>query len=493
MNCVSSRLTPTMANSAVTSYRFGLRVREQGETVSFADGVAWVRGLPSAAIDQLLTFDDPGATRALVFHLREELLGAIVLDAGTKIGAGTRVFPAARSLAIPVGDALLGRVVDPLCRPLDGGDSPKCESFSNIDILSPSIAQRDFVHDPMLWGINVIDTLLPIGRGQRQLIIGDHGTGKSALAIDCVVNQRPGDVYCVYVLIGQKRSDVVGVIDTLRNQNVLRNSVIVVAEADAALGLQYLAPFSGCAIAEHWMREGRHTLVVYDELTCHAQAYRALSLLLRRPPGREAYPGDIFFLHSRLLERATCLAPNLGGGSLTALPIIETEEGEIATYIPTNLISITDGQIYLSTELFEGGVLPAIDVAKSVSRIGGRAQPERIRVETGRARLDYLQYFELESFSRLGMRLEPATEAKIHRGRVLREVFKQERLAPRTPEFNMAWLVAFNDGLLDNIAPADVPQRLKLFEERVKTERITLTADRGSWSDRVRSWLGASN
>ncbi len=475
--------------SYLTDYRFELRVRERGEVISIGDGIAWISGLPSAAIDQLLALDD--GSMALVFHLRQKSLGAILLDEAAGISAGSPVRPASQTLEIPVGDALLGRVVDPLGRPLDGGETPRCDAQRALDIASPPIIARDFVHEPLYTGNKICDAFLPIGRGQRQLLVGDQGLGKTSLAVDVVVNQRSGDVPCVYVLIGQKRSDVVNVIETLRSTGALAHTCVVVAEATAPPGLQYLAPFAGCAIAEYWMVRGRHSLAVFDDLTRHAQAYRALSLLLRRSPGREAYPGDIFFLHSRLLERATCLLPDLGGGSLTALPIIETEEGEIASYIPTNLISITDGQTYFDAALFAAGNVPAIDIKKSVSRIGGKAQDALVRAESGRMHLEYLQFLELERFTRFGTRLDAKTDAAIRRGRVLREIFKQERLSPVTPQFELAWLIAYNDGLFDDIAPPAVAARLRSLQQHSDDLRLSAEHDRALWSSAVREWWKA--
>jgi len=349
---------------------------------------------------------------------------------------------------------------------------------------------RDFVHEPLYTGIKVIDTLIPIGKGQRQLLIGDEGLGRSSVAIDTVINQRDKDVYCVYVLIGQKRSTVVNTIKTLRSYGALEYTTIVVAEASTLPGLQHLAPFTGCAIAEFWMQQGRDTLVVYDDLSTHAKTYRELSLLLRRPPGREAYPGDIFSLHARLLERSTCLNTAHGGGSMTALPIVETKQGEIAAYIPTNLISITDGQLYLDRGLFTAGFRPAIDIAKSVSRIGGNAQHPRIKEEAGRMKLDYLQFMELEIFTRFGARLEASMEVAIRRGRVLRQILKQDRLSPLSSKFQMAWLVAFNDGLFDDIEPEDIPSQLAALEDCVKQMGLTLNSSRKQWVEAVTGWLG---
>jgi len=477
-----------MQSNKLESYTFHTRISERGEVLSVGDGIAWISGLPSSALNQLVAFDDGTQSRGMLFTLADEDVGAIVLDSESRIQAGTTVRLDEASLAVSVGDSLLGRVVDPLCRPLDGDEAPRLNEVRAIDVRAPSIAERDFVHDSLYTGSTIVDTLLPIGRGQRQLLIGDHGTGKTSLAIDAVVNQRDKDVLCVYVLIGRRRSDVLNVIDTLRRSDALRYSVVVVAEANAPAGLQYIAPYAGCAIAEHWMHRGRHTLVVYDDLTRHAQAYRTLSLLLRRPPGREAYPGDIFFLHSRLLERATVLLPSLGGGSLTALPIIETEEGEIADYIPTNLISITDGQTYFSADLFAAGSLPAIDVTKSVSRVGGRAQAASIRTEAGRIRLDYLQFLELERFSRLGTRLEASTAAKIERGRRLRATLRQGRLSPHSIHYQLGWMIAFNEGMFDSVPQTGIDALLARLEQRIAESDLTLDSARSEWKAALQTW-----
>jgi F-type H+-transporting ATPase subunit alpha len=471
----------------LSRYRFGLRLTEQGRVVSIGDGIAWIKGLPSAAMDEILNLED--GSRALVFHLEQELLGAILLQQSPALSAGAAVYRSGEHLGIGVGDALLGRVIDPLGVPLDGGATPECDGRRDLDVLSPPILARDFVNSPLYTGNKIIDTVIPIGKGQRQLIIGDNGVGKSSLALDTVINQKGKNVYCVVVAIGQKRSSVINTIEVLRESGALAHTTVVVAEATATPGLKYLAPFAGCAVAEGWMWQGKDALVIYDDLTTHARTYRELSLLLRRPPGREAYPGDIFYLHARLLERSTHLAPAHGGGSLTALPIVETEQGEIAAYIPTNLISITDGQVYLDQGLFAGGFLPAIDVTKSVSRIGGKAQHPRIKQEAGRMKLDYLQFLELEMFTRFGSQLEASTEAKIRRGRVLRELFKQERLAPLPIEFQLAWMLAYNEGLFDDMASSAIPECLRRLAERVAQSDLTLADSREHWQRAVATWM----
>jgi len=469
-------------------YRFGLRVTEQGTVVSIGDGVARIRGLPSAAMEEILHLDE--GSRAVVFSLEHDTISAILLEQAETLTAGTVAYLSGQRLSIPVGDALRGRVIDPLGLPLDGGAVPDCTIRRDLDTLSPPIIAREFVNQPLYTGNKIVDTLIPIGKGQRQLVIGDNGLGKSSFAIDTVINQRDKNVLCVYVLIGQKRSSVVSTVATLREAGAMEYTTIVVAEATATPGLKYLAPFAGCTVAEACMAEGRDTLVVYDDLTTHAHAYRELSLLLRRAPGREAYPGDIFYLHSRLLERSTRLAAAQGGGSMTALPIVETNEGEIAAYIPTNLISITDGQIYFDASLFAGGFLPAIDVTKSVSRIGGKAQHPIIAREAGRTKLDYLQFLELEVFTRFGARLEASSEAKIKRGRILREILKQDRLSPLPVEFQLAWLVAFHEGFLDQTPLNEISEILKRLAQEVKSSGLRLEDKREDWKPALEGWLG---
>jgi len=472
-------------------YRPGLRIREQGSVVSVGDGITWVAGLPSATMDDILEFAD--GSLAMVFDLNEDLIGAVLLHESESLTSGTAVQRTGRTLSVPVGDTLLGRIIDPMGKPLDDGPPPIPTRWQPMESASPPIVARDFVQEPLYTGSKIIDTLVPIGKGQRQLLIGDEGLGRSSLAIDTVINQKNKDVYCVYVLIGQKLSTIVSTVDTLREHGAMDYTTLVVAEANALPGLQHLAPFAGCAVAEFWMRQGHDVLIVYDDLSTHARTYRELSLLLRRPPGREAYPGDIFYVHARLLERATCLNAAHGGGSMTALPIVETQLGEIASYIPTNLISITDGQVYLDRDLFAGGFRPAIDIARSVSRIGGQAQHPRIKEEAGRMKLDFLQFLELEVFTRFGARLEASMTAAIHRGRVLREILKQDRLAPLPAIFDIAWLVAFNDGLFDKVEPEAARSLLDTLEDEVSRSTLDLESPREMWSDAVSGWLSTSS
>lgn len=469
------------------NYRPKLRINERGSLLSVGDGITWVTGLPSAAIDDILTFEE--GSRAIVFDLTEDRIGAILLHETDALTAGISVHLTGHRLSIPVGDTLLGRVIDPLGAPLDGKEVPASTTWQHLETPSPPITARDFVHTPLYTGIKIIDTMVPIGKGQRQLLIGDDGLGRSALALDTIINQRGKNVFCIYVLIGQKRSTVVNTIETLREYGALEYTTVVVAEASSLPGLQHLAPFAGCAVAEFWMQQGYDTLVVYDDLATHARSYRELSLLLRRPPGREAYPGDIFSVHARLLERATCLNATHGGGSMTALPIVETKQGEIAAYIPTNLISITDGQIYLDRSLFAGGFRPAIDIARSVSRIGGQAQHHRIKEEAGRMKLDYLQFLELEVFTRFGARLEASMEATIAQGRRLREILKQDRLIPLPATFQMAWLVAFNDGQFKEVSPESIHAALDFLQRQLEHSTLTLDSPREQWSNTVEKWL----
>jgi F-type H+/Na+-transporting ATPase subunit alpha len=471
----------------IENYQFKLRLKEQGKVVSVGDGIVWIEGLPTAAIDEIVSLED--GSRAMVFHLTENLVGAILLEQSDKITSGTLAFHQKLSLSIPVGDKLLGRIIDPLGRPLDDAEFPKGEKEGLLDVLSPPIIKRDFVSQPLYTGNKILDNLIPIGKGQRELIIGDNGLGKSSLAMDIIINQKDKNVRCVYVLISQKRSSVINTIQLLKDTRALDYTTIVVAEATALPGLQYLAPFAGCAIAEYWMKSGFDTLVVYDDLTAHANSYRELSLLLRRPPGREAFPADIFHLHARLLERSTCLAPEMGGGSMTALPIIETKEGEIATYIPTNLISITDGQIYFDDKLFASGFLPAIDITKSVSRVGGKAQHPQIKNEAGRMKLDYMQFLDLEIFTRFGAKLDATMQKQIQHGRILREILKQKRFSPLSIEFQLAWLIAFNDGLFDNKNLEEIPIYLETIEHEINQCDLTLSSSREKWKDAVLRWL----
>ena len=486
--------TPSFSNSVndwLDRYQLQTQLTELGNVVSVGDGIVWISGLPTATMDEIILFED--GSHGVVFELTDELIGTVLLHETADLTAGTNAYRSKHTIDIPVGDALLGRIIDPLGLPLDGESAPTTKARHPLENLSPSIVAREDIHQPLYTGNKVIDTLIPIGKGQRQLIVGDEGLGRSALALDTVINQRDKNVFCVYVLIGQKRSTVVNTIELLRKHDALSYTSLVVAEASALPGLQHLAPFAGCAIAEFWMQQGRDTLVIYDDLSTHAKTYRELSLLLRRPPGREAFPGDIFYVHARLLERTTCLNAAHGGGSMTALPIIETQQGEIASYIPTNLISITDGQIYLDRELFVAGFRPAIDIARSVSRIGGRAQHPRIKEEAGRMKLDYLQFLELEVFTRFGARLEASMEGAIKNGQILRELLKQGRLAPHSIEFQLAWLIAFNEGLFADVEIDHIPSLLTTITSRVRLSSLSLDSPRNQWQAALTDWLSTKS
>jgi len=468
-------------------YRLEAHFSEIGRVVSVGDGIAWVSGLPTARMDEVIRFGD--GSHGVIFELARDLIGVILLHEKTGLTSGTDAFRSGKVIDVPVGDGLLGRVIDPLGFPLDGGVNPLTTARGALEHLSPPITSRGDVNQPLYTGNKIIDTLIPIGKGQRQLIIGDEGLGRSSLALDTVINQKGKKVNCIYVLIGQRRSAVVSTVELLKKYDAMGYTTVVVAEANSLPGLQHLAPFSGCAIAEHWMQQGQDTLIVYDDLSTHAKTYRELSLLIRRPPGREAFPGDIFYVHARLLERATCLNASCGGGSMTALPIIETLQGEIANYIPTNLISITDGQIYLERELFVAGFRPAIDIALSVSRIGGRAQHPRIKDEAGRMKLDYLQFLELEMYTRFGARLEASMQITLKRGQILRELLKQQRLAPQGIEFQLAWLIAFNEGQFSDIETGRLSSLMQKLEAHVESSSLSLETPREQWISELKAWF----
>ena len=426
-----------------------LLIQEIGVVTEVATGIAHVRGLPGAGYDELLRF--PGDLYGLVFNLDEGEIGVVLLGDHARLEAGDEVHRTGRVMDVAVGDGLLGRVIDPLGRVLDGGAALAAGTRRPIERPAPPIMDRAPVSVPLQSGLKVVDALIPIGRGQRELIVGDRQTGKTSIAIDTIVNQRGKDVVCIYCAIGQRASAVARVVANLRQHEAMAYTVVVVAEGNEAPGLVYITPYAATSIAEYFMEAGRDVLIVYDDLTQHARAYRELSLLLRRPPGREAFPGDIFFIHSRLLERATHLNDARGGGSLTALPIIETEAQDISAYIPTNLISITDGQIYLSPSLFALGVLPAIDVGKSVSRVGSKAQRVSYRAVTGDLKLAYAQFEELENFARFGTRLDDDTRRIIDHGERIRACLKQPELAPVSVPAQMAILLALSHHLFDPV------------------------------------------
>lgn len=433
----------------LTAYKPELHIQEVGIVKFIGHDIARVDGLPGVESAEVVRF--PGGLLGLVFNLDPEEVGIILLDKSEYLKAGCEVQRTGRVLNVPVGRAMLGRVVNPLGRPLDGRGPVRTTQRRPAERDAPAIMQRAPVTVPLQTGLKVVDALIPIGRGQRELILGDRQTGKSSIALDTILNQKHQDVICVYCAIGQRSSSVAKLIADLNYHQAMDYSLIVVATGDEPPGLQFIAPYAATTMAEYFMEQGNDVLIVYDDLTCHARAYRELSLLLRRPPGREAFPGDIFYIHSRLLERSTHLNAAHGGGSLTALPIVETEAQNMSAYIPTNLISITDGQIYLSPNLFQKGVLPAVDVGKSVSRVGGKTQLPAYQAVAGDLRLSYSQFEELEVFSRFGTRLDESTRQTLERGRRVREVLKQHQYVPQPVTEQIAILLAVTEGLLDNV------------------------------------------
>jgi F-type H+/Na+-transporting ATPase subunit alpha len=493
--------TPDILLSAFNQVFTGLRAgrdaytprltpREVGTILSVSTGIARVSGLPGVGYDELLKF--PGGVFGIAFNVDEAEIGVVLLGEYWQLHTGDEVERTGRVADVLAGDGLLGRVIDPLGRPLDGkGPVPASERLP-VERPAAAIMDRAPVTEPLQTGLKVIDALIPIGRGQRELILGDRQTGKTAIAIDTILNQRGKDVLCVYCAIGQRASAVAKVVATLREKEAMDYTVVVVTEGNDPPGLAYIAPYAATSIAEHFMEQGRDVLIVYDDLTHHARAYRELSLLLRRPPGREAFPGDIFYIHSRLLERSTHLREELNGGSLTALPIVETEAQNISAYIPTNLISITDGQIYLSPSLFELGVLPAVDVGKSVSRVGGKAQRAAYRAVAGDLKLAYSQFEELESFARFGARMDEDNRKVIEHGERIRACLKQAEFSPVSMSAQIAVLLALTDGLFDAVPldrmpdaeqavretaagiPSDVIERLDSARKLSAEDRMTI-------------------
>lgn len=438
-----------------------LDVAETGVILSVGDGIARIYGLEKVMAGELLEF--PHGVYGIALNLEQDNVGAVLFGEDTLIREGDTVKRTNRIAQVPVGEELVGRVVNSLGQPIDEGPAIEAKHFRNIEQKAPGIVARRPVKEPVQTGLKAIDSMIPIGRGQRELIIGDRGTGKTALAVDTIINQKGAGVYCFYVAIGQKRSTVARVVDILRKNGAMEYTTVLAATASDPAPLQYIAPYAGCAMGEYFRDSGRHALCIYDDLSKHAQAYRQLSLLLRRPPGREAFPGDIFYLHSRLLERAAKLNDELGGGSLTALPIIETQAGDVSAYIPTNVISITDGQIYLESELFYSGVRPAINVGLSVSRVGGNAQIRAMKQVAGSLRLDLAQYREMAAFAQFGSDLDKATQAQLARGSRLVEILKQPQYVPLPVEKQILIIFAGINGHLDSY-PGDV---LKRYEEEL--------------------------
>lgn len=447
----SGMIDPTrrLFGDVIESFSARLKSMEVGTITNVGRGVAQAEGLPHVQSEELLLL--PNATTAMAFNLNPQNIGLVLLEQGGPIRAGDEVRRTGRLLDVSVGDALIGRVVDPHGKPLDRLGPVRTQQRLPCECEAPAILDRLPVTVPLQTGIKVIDALVPIGRGQRELIVGDRQTGKTAIAVDAILNQKNTGVICIYCAIGQRNTAVASVVGDLAKHDALKHTIVVAAEGDSLPGLQFVAPFAATAIGEFFMRQGRDVLIVYDDLTTHARAYREMSLLLRRPPGREAFPGDIFYLHSRLLERSTHLCKRLGGGSLTALAIAQTEAQNLAAYIPTNLISITDGQIYVSPDLFQKGMLPAVDVGRSVSRVGGKTQRKAYRAITGDLRLSYSQFEELEAFSRFSSRLDDETRQTLERGRRVREVLKQSQYQTLAVADQLLPLMAVTEGLLDNV------------------------------------------
>ncbi len=444
----------SLIEKRIKGFEEGIELKETGRVISVGDGIARIYGLDQAMAGELLEF--PGGLVGMVLNLEEDNVGAILLGFDDKIKEGDEVKRTGRIMEVPVGPELVGRVVNSLGEPIDGRGPIATKKFGPIERIAPGVIDRKSVHEPMQTGIKAIDGMIPIGRGQRELIIGDRQTGKTAVAIDTIINQKGQNMFCIYVAVGQKRSTVARVVKSLEEHGAMEYTIVVSASASEPAPMQFIAPYAGCAMGEYFRDNGQHCLIVYDDLSKQAAAYRQLSLLLRRPPGREAYPGDVFFLHSRLLERAAKVSDELGAGSMTALPIIETQAGDVSAYIPTNVISITDGQIYLETDLFYSGVRPAINVGLSVSRVGGAAQIKGMKQVAGQLRLDLAQYREMAAFAQFGSDLDAATQAQLSRGERLVEILKQDQYKPLSVVQQIISIFAGVRGLLDDIAVADV-------------------------------------
>jgi F-type H+-transporting ATPase subunit alpha len=468
----------------------GADLSEVGTVLSIADGISRVHGLDNCMSMELLAL--PHDVTGLALNLESDNVGAVLFGPWDEIEEGDQVKRTGRLLEVPVGEALLGRVVDPLGNPLDGKGDVNTTETRPAEFKAPGVVSRQPVKEPMLTGIKPIDSMTNVGRGQRELIIGDRQTGKTSICVDTIINNKDKDLICIYVAIGQRMSTVVEVARELEDAGALDNTIIVAAPADEAAPIKFLAPYAGCAMGEHFLYNGKHALVIYDDLTKHAYAYRQMSLLLRRPPGREAYPGDVFYLHSRLLERSVKLSDELGGGSLTALPIIETQAGDVSAYIPTNVISITDGQIFLEADLFRAGVRPAINVGISVSRVGGSAQTTPMKRVAGKLRIELSQYRELEAFAQFGSELDPDTQATLARGARLVESLNQDERSPWTIEDQVAAIYSGTGGYLDRIKVERVGEFHEMLLQRLHSEKADLMSKiaEGEWDDSIESELG---
>ncbi len=474
----------------ISNFSASKQLDEVGTVVSVADGVARVYGLSGVAAGELVELE--GGIKGLVLNLEEDSVGIVIMGETTHVKEGQTVKRTGKIAEVPVGDGMIGRVVDALGKPIDGLGEINSDGTRKIEIKAPGIVKRNPVNEPLQTGIKAIDSMIPVGRGQRELIIGDRQTGKTAVAIDTIINQKGTGVVCVYVAIGQKRSSVAQVVEKLKEHGAMDHTIIVAATASEPAPLAYLAPFSGCTIAEYFMEKGQHALIIYDDLSKHAQAYRSVSLLLRRPPGREAYPGDVFYLHSRLLERAAKLSTELGGGSLTALPIIETQDDNVGAYIPTNVISITDGQIYLKTSLFHSGIRPAVDVGLSVSRVGGAAQIKAMKKVAGTLRLDLAQYREMQAFAQFGSDLDASTQAQLARGERLVEILKQAQYSPMPVELQVLSVFAVSNGFADELEVSQLRKFETALHSRFKSSNSDLLnkiKEEGKLSDEISSAL----
>jgi len=451
----------------ISNFDAKAEVNETGSVISVGDGICRVYGLSKVASGELVEFSS--GAKGIAFNLEEDNVGIVIMGETASIREGDVVKRTGKIAEVPVGEALIGRVVDGLGNPIDGLGDIKTTEFRRIEIKAPGIVNRKSVHEPMQTGLKSIDAMTPVGRGQRELIIGDKKTGKTAVALDTIINQKGNGVICIYVAIGQKRSSVVQVVEKLKEHGAMEHTIVVAATASEPAPLSFLAPFAGCAMGEYFMEKGKHALIVFDDLSKHAVAYRSVSLLLRRPPGREAYPGDVFYLHSRLLERAAKLSDEKGAGSLTALPIIETQGGDVSAYIPTNVISITDGQIFLESDLFNSGIRPAVNVGLSVSRVGGAAQVKAMKKVAGTLRLDLAQFREKQAFAQFGSDLDAATQAQIARGERLVEILKQEQYKPMPVEFQVISILAVNLGFTDKLPVSQVRDFEKGLHAHLRT------------------------
>jgi len=472
----------------IAGYEKGIDYSEIGTIISTGDGIARIYGLEKVMYGELLEF--PNGVFGMAMNLEEDSVGAVLMGEATLVKEGDIVKRTGRIMEVPIGEALIGRVVNPLGQELDGKGPIKTDHYGPIERLAPGVVDRIPVKEPVQTGIKAIDSMIPIGRGQRELIIGDRQTGKTALAVDTIINQNDQDIICIYVAIGQKQSTVAQVVKTLNDCGAMKHSIVVSASASEPTTLQYLAPYAGCAMGEYFRDRGQHALCIYDDLSKHAAAYREMSLLLRRPPGREAYPGDVFYLHSRLLERAAKLNKELGEGSLTALPIIETQEGDLSTYIPTNVISITDGQIYLETDLFYAGIRPAVNVGLSVSRVGGNAQIKAMKQVSGMLRLELAQYREMSAFAQFGSDLDKATQAQLHRGERLVEILKQEQYQPIPVAKQIFIVYAATNGYLDSLEVSKCRQfekELYTYIDRYHAPLLNTLSEKKTIDDALRS------